>query len=94
VEFESKMLSLLCLPISQEKGIDRGRRDNSYYDRERRVRRWFLEVIITCYQMTGLVEVGRFGTASALCSRTVAGGFSAASANEKFKRKADTVFVE
>jgi hypothetical protein len=51
--------------LLKRKSADRGRRDNSYYDRERRVRRWFLEVIITCYQMTGLVEVGRFGTASA-----------------------------
>src|SRR5216683_1836576 len=49
----------------QEKGNKCGRRDNSYYDRERRVRRWFGEVIITCYQMTGLVEAGRFGTDSA-----------------------------
>jgi hypothetical protein len=38
--------------------------DKSYYDRERRVRRWFGEVIITCYQMTVLVEAGRFGNAS------------------------------
>lgn len=38
--------------------------DNSYYDRERRVRRWFGEVIITCYQMTVLVETRRFGRAS------------------------------
>jgi hypothetical protein len=29
------------------------------------VRRCFVEVIITCYQMTVLVEAGRFGNASA-----------------------------
>jgi len=28
------------------------------------VRRWFGEVIITCYQMTVLVETRRFGRAS------------------------------
>jgi len=45
------------------------------------VRRWFGEVIITCYQMTGLVEAGCFELASALCSRIVADGFPAASEN-------------
>jgi hypothetical protein len=65
VEFESKILPLLCAILPKRRGIDRGRRDNSYYDRERRVRRCFLEVIITCYQMTGLVEVDGFGAASA-----------------------------
>jgi len=51
--------------VSKRKGIKCGRIDNSYYDRERRVRRWFGEVIITCYQMTGLVEAGCFELASA-----------------------------
>ncbi len=51
--------------VNKKKGIEVGRLDNSYYDRERRVRRWFGEVIITCYQTTVLVEAGRFGNASA-----------------------------
>ena len=49
----------------KRKETESGRPDNSYYDRERRVRRWFGEVIITCYQMTVLVEAGGFGNASA-----------------------------
>jgi hypothetical protein len=58
-------MSLLGVSLLKRESADRGRRDNSYYDRERRVRRWCLEVIITCYQMTGLVEVDGFGAASA-----------------------------
>lgn len=58
--------------------------DNSYYDRERRVRRWFGEVIITCYQMTGLVEAGRFGTDSAPLFEGSRSRFTAASENEIF----------
>jgi hypothetical protein len=38
--------------------------DKSYYDRERRVRRWFGEVIIIFYQMPVLVEARGFGSAS------------------------------
>src|ERR1700694_844580 len=52
--------------LSKRKGNKCGRIDNSYYDRERRVRRWSEEVIITCYQMTGLVEASCFELASAL----------------------------
>lgn len=52
--------------MSRKKGIDSGRHDNSYYDRERRVRRWFGEVIIICYQMPVLVEAWGFGHASTL----------------------------
>src|ERR1044072_6254634 len=38
--------------------------DKSYYDRERRLRRWFGEVIIIFYQMPVLVEARGFGSAS------------------------------
>ena len=46
---------------TKKKETESGRPDNSYYDRERRVRRWFGEVIITCYQMTVRVEAKGFG---------------------------------
>jgi len=52
--------------VHKEKGIDSGRPDKSYYDRERRVRRWFGEVIIIFYQMPVLVEAWGFGHASTL----------------------------
>jgi hypothetical protein len=50
--------------MGSRKGIEVGRLDNSYYDRERRLRRWFGEVIITFYQMPVLVEARGFGSAS------------------------------
>ena len=65
-----------CRVMYKKKGIEVGRLDNSYYDRERRVRRWFGEVIITCYQMTVLAEAGGSADASALCLRIVADVFS------------------
>jgi hypothetical protein len=46
------------------------------------VRRCFVEVIITCYQMTVLVEAGRFGNASAHVLEDSAEGFPAASEND------------
>lgn len=64
-----------------KKGIEVGRLDNSYYDRERRVRRWFGEVIITCYQMTVLVETRRFGRASTQVFEDGRRAFPAASEN-------------
>jgi hypothetical protein len=67
--------------MGSRKGIEVGRLDNSYYDRERRLRRWFGEVIIICYQMPVLVEARGFGSASTFCSRTVADAFPAASEN-------------
>ena len=67
----------------EKKGTESGRHDNSYYDRERRVRRCFGEVIITCYQMTVLARRGAFNEPQPLCSRTVADVFAAGSENEK-----------
>jgi len=51
--------------LSKRKGINAGVLNNSYYDREARVRRWFWGGHNNCYQMTGLVEAGCFELASA-----------------------------
>jgi hypothetical protein len=46
------------------------------------VRRCFVEVIITCYQMIVLVEARALNEPQPLCSTTVADVFPAASENE------------
>ena len=67
--------------MKQKEGTDRGRHDNSYYDRERRLRRWFGEVIIIFYQMPVLVEARGFGSASTFVRGQFADAYPAASEN-------------
>src|SRR5215216_2509513 len=64
-------LCVRALDLAGKKSIWRAKRgnrsrafDKSYYDRERRLRRWFGEVIIIFYQMPVLVEARGFGSAS------------------------------